>query len=250
MNNVFLSNSFRFIKINFNKFHYTDNRVCETPNYLALMLKGRAKIVNGKKALEINEGDILFIPQNLGYESFWYGDQIEWISLGFNHFPESEYKKYTLQKIACDEQTRKLFFNIRLNEPINSRNLGTFYTLLSYLLPKMETEEKSPTTLLVNEAKRQMALEGGPQIPKIARLCGVSESTLYSAFKKVLNKTPNEVRLEILAEKAVLKLTTTDKSVEEISSSLGFSSTAYFRKILAKTVGKTPREIRKSTPTV
>lgn len=250
MNNAFLSNNFGFFKVKINKFHYTDNRTSETPNYLALMLKGNAKIVYGRTVLEIAEGDIFFIPKNLGYESFWYGDQIEWISLGFSDFPESNYKKYILQKIVCDDQTKKLFFDIRLNEPISSHNLGTFYTLLSLILPKMKTEEKSPVIILVNEAKRQMTLHSDLEIPKIARLCGVSESTLYSAFKKVLNITPNEVRLEILAEKAVLLLTTTDKSVEEISSNLGFSSASYFRKILNKTIGKTPREIRKNNSTL
>ena len=47
-------------------------------------------------------------------------------------------------------------------------------------------------------------------------------------------------------EKAVTLLTATDLSVEEISSQLGFSSAAYFRRVLRQITGKTPREIRKT----
>jgi transcriptional regulator GlxA family with amidase domain len=40
-------------------------------------------------------------------------------------------------------------------------------------------------------------------------------------------------------------LTTTNKSVQEISDILGFSSTSYFRKILKLYTDKTPLKIRK-----
>ncbi|MBQ4116900.1 MAG: helix-turn-helix domain-containing protein [Clostridia bacterium] len=54
-------------------------------------------------------------------------------------------------------------------------------------------------------------------------------------------------RCEILCEKAVTLLTTTDKSVQEISDMHGFSSTSYFRKILYRYTNNTPRDIRKKT---
>ena len=85
------------------------------------------------------------------------------------------------------------------------------------------------------------------KISDIAKLCNISESGIYIIFKKQLNKTPNDIRLEILCERAVLLLKTTDKTIQEISDTLGFSSTSYFRKILHHYIGKTPREIRKET---
>ncbi|MBE6762725.1 MAG: AraC family transcriptional regulator, partial [Ruminococcaceae bacterium] len=62
-----------------------------------------------------------------------------------------------------------------------------------------------------------------------------------------LDKTPNQFRNEILCEKAISLLTTTNKSVQEISDTLNFSSTSYFRKILKAHTGKTPLEIRKKS---
>jgi transcriptional regulator GlxA family with amidase domain len=40
-------------------------------------------------------------------------------------------------------------------------------------------------------------------------------------------------------------LLTTNKKIEEISEMTGFSSGSYFRKVLKKHLGYTPREIRK-----
>ena len=56
--------------------------------------------------------------------------------------------------------------------------------------------------------------------------------------------TPNEMRQQIAVEMAVKLLITTEKSVQQISDKLGFSSTDYFRRILRKHTGKTPRQIR------
>lgn len=84
----------------------------------------------------------------------------------------------------------------------------------------------------------------------MAAHCGVSESGLYAAFQKHLGKTPMEVRHEILAEKAAELLSSTDLSVEEISDRLGFSSSSYFRKVLKKQTGQSPRAIRKHAQTV
>jgi len=84
-------------------------------------------------------------------------------------------------------------------------------------------------------------------VSRLARLCNVSESGIYLLFKRELNKTPNQVRLEILCQRAVSLLTTTNKSVQEISDTLGFSSTSYFRKILKANSGKTPLQIRKES---
>ena len=60
--------------------------------------------------------------------------------------------------------------------------------------------------------------------------------------------TPNTQRQIILCERAVELLTTTDRPIEEISTALGFSSSAYFRKVMREHTGMTPREIRKNAP--
>ncbi|MBQ1211258.1 MAG: helix-turn-helix domain-containing protein [Clostridia bacterium] len=80
-------------------------------------------------------------------------------------------------------------------------------------------------------------------VGEVAAYCGVSESGLYALFKSTLNETPNRVRRQILCERAKELLSTTDLTVEQISSQLSFSSSSYFRKVFYEHIGKTPREV-------
>ena len=91
MNISFSSDSFNFLRIHFEKYHYTDNRKGSPMNYIAYMLKGRAEIVSKHTTIKINEGDIFFIPVNLPYQSYWYGDdEIEFLSYGFSNIEAQE----------------------------------------------------------------------------------------------------------------------------------------------------------------
>ena len=75
-------------------------------------------------------------------------------------------------------------------------------------------------------------------------------SALYHIFKTENNLTPNELIQKIRCDKAVVLLTTTNKSIQEISDILEFSSTSYFRKVLYRYTQKTPKEIRKTSENI
>ena len=111
----------------------------------------------------------------------------------------------------------------------------------------MAYKTEKPTDLVVNKASRFMEIDPHMPISEIARNCGMSESGLYAAFRQN-GTTPVDVRQRMLCEKAVTILLSTDMTVEGISEKLGFSTPAYFRRVLKKQLGKTPKEIRKSTP--
>jgi len=77
-------------------------------------------------------------------------------------------------------------------------------------------------------------------------MCMISEPYLYTLFKKVTHITPNDYKQKILCEMGIELLLTTDKKIEEITTILKFSSSSYFRKVLKKHTGLTPREIKKT----
>ncbi len=246
MNGILSYDAFRFVEINLDKYHYTDNRGGSPHHYIALMNKGNCRLVSQDRTVEINEGDVFYIPMGLPYQSYWYGNnEISFISLGFRLFPEANDKNYCLQRLNCDDSLKNGIKNIRINKPVNSRTLSDFYEILNALLPIMETENISRNEQIYIKAKRYITHNTECSASDIAKHCNVSESTLYLAFKTAANKTPNEIKNEIICDKAVFLLSTTDKSVQEISDTLGFSSTSYFRKTLKTYVGLTPREIRK-----
>ena len=84
-------------------------------------------------------------------------------------------------------------------------------------------------------------------ISELAKLSLMSQSTFYTTFKRITGFTPNEMKIKIQMQKAEALLRTTNLSIDEIASHIGYSSTNYFRRIFKKIYGCTPAEMRKGT---
>ncbi len=81
----------------------------------------------------------------------------------------------------------------------------------------------------------------------LAKKLHVSPRQLHRIFKKSYGKSYREKLLEIRLEIALSFITSTDKSLGEISEELGYSNTASFSAFIKNATGKTPREIRKAS---
>lgn len=259
LKDIIFSDNLFFCTIMLNKYHYTDNRHGSPRNYLAYMETGHSKIVSEDITLEINEGDVFFIPTGLPYQSYWTSEnEIIFKSYGFNYFPEMQTKNFILQKIDCTDGLKEQIKNIPTHtqtsnslsgEFTDSFILGYFYSTLAKVLPTLKYDDLNQKKLLLEKAKKYIYNNTDCTVSDIAKHCLLSDSALYELFRKK-GTTPNNQKQEIICEKAAVLLTTTDKSVQEISDMLGFSSTSYFRKILYRHTGKTPREIRKASLSV
>lgn len=246
MNSIVLYNEFHFFRITLDKYHHTDNRHGASEHYIAYMEEGSCRLVSEKETVEINTGDVFYIPMGLAYQSYWYGNnRISFMTLGFKLFPESADNNFLVQKIDCSDEIKAEVRKITVNKPVDSRTISAFFDVLSKLLPLMKAEKTSRAQEIYTKAREYISRNTDCAAKDISKHCAISESTLYWAFKTAANKTPNEVKNEILCQKAVMLLSNTDKSVQEISDSLGFSSTSYFRKILRNYTDKTPSTIRK-----
>lgn len=245
MNDIIFSNSFGFNVLKFNEHNYTDNRGGAISNYFAYMIKGRCKIVTESETVEIAEGDVFFIPDKCSYQSFWYGDpEIEFISLGFVYLPNFENKTYSVQLIDADAEAVELMKKIAAEKPLSANTVADFYTLTAMLMPKMSATRNCRTKELVGRATKYLNLNPYAKMAEVAKSCAVSEAALYAAFQKSSDITPNNLRNNILLDKAKNLLISTDKSVEEISGLIGFSSASYFRKKFKAFYGITPKEMR------
>ena len=247
MIHTFLSKEYYFLKVQFSKKHYTDNRKGSPFHYLARLVEGHGRLRSCGEMIELNEGDVFYIPKDIPYESFWDGDKIVWYSYGFSDFPEASQTSFKIQKIHCEERLKEEVSSIPTPPAIDSRTLASFFTVLSRLIPLMETDTHSGVEQIFRKSKALMENHPDQSISQIASACSVSDSTLYLIYKKICGKTPNTLRQEILVQKAIILLSSTDKSVQEISDQLGFSSTSYFRKILKKHTSCTPSQIKQTT---
>ena len=248
MEQLLFYQSFRFNRFHRARYHYTDNRSGAECHYIAYMYSGQARLVCQGEEVLIDTGDFFYIPHHCRYESYWYGSpDICFDSLGFLYFPEMMRASLPMQKIEADPEIRALHAALAADLKVSCRSVGLFYQLLGLLLPKMATRQSPPRQAAVERAVHQMHLSPELRVPELARSCGMSESALYSAFQDILGVTPVEMKHRILAEKAIQLLSTTDEPIEAVSAALGFSSAAYFRKVLRAQTGKSPREIRKNS---
>ena len=246
MNNIFYEYNYLFYRINFNKYHCTDNSHGSPMNYVAHMTKGHCRLTAGYNSIEVSEGEYFFIPKGLSYKSYWYGnDEISFISLGFANMPSDSSISYILQKLDCTADIAEKIQSIPLGVTVTAKTLGIFYSVLAELMPNMRHIPAGREISALENAKKYICDNPYADAEKIAEACFMSQSYLYYLFKKYLKSTPNDFKQSLICDKATSLLLTTDKTVEEISDMLNFSSASYFRKVMKKRLGKTPSDIRK-----
>lgn len=249
MNEVNFCNSFVFNILKFDNYHFTDYSKNPVPkHYFGCLTKGTCIIKTAHTELTLKPGEIFYIPKGLKYQSRWFGgeeNKIEFYSFGFTIAPTEN--SFLLQKISCTPTAKALFEELHAQIPFTEKGIGILYRFFGEVAERMERTKKPYRNPTVEKAIHYISQEPCMKISQVAVNCNMSESAIYSLFKKHIGKTPNEFRLQILCEQAVNLLSTTNKSVQEISDTVGFSSTSYFRKILRKHTGKTPLQIRKES---
>mgnify|MGYP000100461711 FL=1 len=248
MNRIIFYDNFNFLNIKFTNYHYTDNRKGSPMNYLAYMIKGDSNIVSENKTIQVKEGDVFYIPKNLSYQSYWHGDsEINFLSFGFLELNTKENTNFELQTIPCDGKLIEKIIHIPTNgKRVDCKTLSLFYDAMSEIIPNLKYSSENKEEMMV--AKIKHCIRNHPHSPlhEIASMCMVSEPYLYALFKKITQTTPNSYRQKVLCERGIELLLTTDKKIEEIAGMIQFSSSSYFRKVLKKHTGSTPREIRKN----
>jgi AraC-like DNA-binding protein len=245
INDTIFCKDFIFRLLKFKNYRYTDARDGIGVNYLAYMKKGSARITTDSETVNIFGGDIFFIPNGCKYRSYWYGEaDIEFITLSFPFMPNFENRLYKPQTVCAEECDVELMKKI-LNAGETPVGVGMLYTLIGRLMPRMLYRKGGKASELISKATEMMTKEPKITVKEIARRSAVSQSALYSAFKRHSDKSLGQVRCEILMKNAKDALISTDAPIEEIAESLSFSSSAYFRKCFKDYFGISPREMRK-----
>ena len=248
MNDITFFKNFKFNEYCFREMHHTDNSRGVDLHFIGFMKEGRGLLVSEKGRLELETNDMFYIPKGCKYKSYWTGDDtVRFDSIGFLYFPSNTPNGYALQKIEYGEELWQMFLPLSEDKTVNSASIGRLYTILGQLESTLVEEVATRAAATVEKAIMLMNKDPMRSMDEYAVECGVSEAQFYLCFKKVLQKTPNRVKQEIICEKAIHYLTTTDLTVEEVCDKTGFSSSSYFRKVFFSVTGKTPSQVRKES---
>ena len=219
-------------------------------NYLAMILRGHARLHCGDEVLQVQAGELLFIPQGCVYESEWFadGDDCVFYSIGFIFRAQDENIRFPLQKLPDENGFRELFDSLYLDVAERPyRAAAAFFTLYDQVQEQLIAETDSPLARSITPTLLEIAdrVSQPLPIPGLAARCHMSESAFYAAFRRQMGQTPVEYSNMLRCRKAVHMLTSTDFSVETVAGLVGCSTPSYLRRLLKKHIGKTPREIRR-----
>ena len=234
----------------FKNYHFCRGNSNKRKTRLGIILKGSGAYIYLNKRLKVSEGDVVFIPENIYCYSEWHGEpDIEVIYVSsFIHYGGIEYEPQT---VTCDTETKSMI--IRISELLcggfyeGLEAYSLIYKVLKSILPQMKASG------IAYDKTLQTAIEyitanwnKSFSVSYVARVCCISESTLYHLFSRELGQTPihflNSVRINI----AIEYLENTNLSISEISRNVAFNSENHFRKVFSEFTGTTPLKYRKN----
>ena len=233
----------------FHHYHFCRGNSNLRKTRIGVIIKGNGAYIYLNKKLNVYEGDLVFIPENIYCYSEWHGSpEIEVLYIScFIHY---ERFRYEPQIINCGEDVKKDFIEISnlllLDDMKELEAYSLFYKLLQKILPLMEQSNISCDKSLQQAV--EFITEHWDQdfsIGELAKKCCMSESALYHLFQKELGQTPIHFLNAIRINKAIEYLENSNYSVSTISRFVGFHSENYFRKVFTNIAGVTPLKYRK-----
>lgn len=247
MDNIQFSKTFSFRNFVFRRSHHTDNSGGTVCHHVGRIHAGQAVFDVGGRLYHFHAGDVFYTPPGCRYHSYWSGEDICYDSFAFHLFPDRGGAVYGVQLLRADAAANALLDKAMEEKRITPTSVGNLYAFLGAVLPTMTAADADPRRALVDKARAYMRDHADFSARELSRHLGISESGLYALFRETLGRTPVEEKNRMRIATAVELLTTTDRSVESVAEALGFSSAAYFRKVLRAVRGVTPRELRKNS---
>ena len=235
----------------FNNYHFCRGNSNQRKSRVGVIIKGSGTYIYLNKKLNVSEGDIIFIPENIYCYSEWHGSpEIEVIYVScFMHYEQFLYEP---QIICCDKEIKndllKIANLLSIDYIKELEAYSLFYKLLKKVLPQMVQSNISYDKAL------QTAIEfitdnwnNDFSISDLAKRCCVSESTLYHLFQKELGQTPVNFLNSIKINNAIKYLENSNYSISTISRLVGFNSENHFRKVFRSITETTPSKFKKKS---
>lgn len=237
-----------------------DASLCPRPHYcMGFVLEGKGVFTDSEngESVTVSSGDIIFVPMGSRYVARWENEGAShYVSMHFvfecsDIFPQKNRYRFCSVKLDDTKKTKDVFLKMlafsQANDIEKLTFLGDFYALLSQMLPQLSKKEALPT-----DSRLEMAIEYIEKnyrekisVEALAQASQMSVSRFFPYFKRALGVTPIDYVNNYRVSQAIILLMNGEGlSVEEISETVGFESSAYFRRVFKKTTGHSPRRYR------
>lgn len=225
---------------------------------LCLILRGRLTVHCAQGVIRAKEGDVVYWPAGVPYESNWESDGlVEFIGAYHRMDAVHPQRGVTVDQRRSEPCERFVVFeNLdceglmrRMDRAWHQRGgdceaITLFYRLYERVRASLpEGRQMRPT---VRQAQAYMETHWNQpfRMAELAACCGLSESRLYHVFKEETGKSPVDFKNEVRIRRAASLLLREDVSVEWVSEYMHFSSVAYFRRVFRRYMGMTPSAYR------
>jgi AraC-like DNA-binding protein len=225
---------------------------------IAFIIEGEGTIISDNNEISVKRGDILFIPRNSTYVSYWKATPTcTYQSVHFNFPFNKDPFLYTVAPIQLlpNDNFETLFEMTETIKQYQGSNvfdsflsLSAFYNLCGILLSKAKTKPTDNFDSCIKPAVvfLQNYYNKPCKITQLSALCYLSPSRFFYLFKKQVGCSPIVYKNKIAIQKASHDLVfNKDKSIETIAFEHGFASPIYFRRLFKKVTGTTPSQYRK-----
>ncbi|MDD6683668.1 MAG: AraC family transcriptional regulator [Clostridiales bacterium] len=227
------------------------------PTYcLAYLFSGSTDFIQEERCVHVRQGEMIFIPFEDCYYSHWLGNpDTQYCTLFFNFRPFSAPFRdhlFPLQRIIpTASMIEKQLFILENNKKADQALsvLGAVYSLLGELYPLLKKREAPSVHAQIWPAVSYLCTHYTENITieELAQMCHMSVSNFHNRFKQEMKLSPIAYKNQLCIDQAAqILLSSAKKSIEEISSELGFESSTYFRRVFKQYTGLSPRIFRQN----
>lgn len=226
-------------------------------NYMEIgyCIEGHGIFNINNQLLPFNKGSIVIIPAGIfhlaqsssGIKSIW-----RWIYINKlikDNFPKQHFNIIKSNTVIKNEILRLINDYDNKNRYRELRLKCRIEIILSYIT---EYKNNPVSELILRSPVIKKAIEiisnhacAGLNVEQLAYRCNMSSSGLYRLFKRELNISPKEYLDLFRIKMSYTMLEESDKTIEYIAYTVGYSSISSFNRSFKKITGSTPNEWKK-----
>ncbi len=211
---------------------------------LALRLQGGGTLECSGKTYELHPGDVLYMPQGLGYRHDYTDTDVllfHFVTATNDTEPEI-YRPKNLEEITRQFQKAQSTWEQKKSGYVG-RCMSLLYKVLSLLAENEAVAVLPPHFLQAVELLGANYCRSDLRIGEICSRACISETVFRQLFKKHYGTTPVDYLTELRLEQ-VRSLIADGASIETAAEQSGFSDSKYLARVVKQRLGCTPRQLK------